>query len=175
MHLRPAVSQQYWNQREGLEDWRLGVMAMAGREAGCWSEGGGHTGKGKGWGKCARRGRDERGIWARGWTKVLCPLKKTLLMIYHDFRGKDQIIHRTPFLKDLSPAHLCSFISQVAGSLSSWVLLPQPAVIAFVLNFLSTFSFSSGVPLSGKAASTPVTSFSVSPVPLYSLSADPGR
>lgn len=54
-------------------------------------------------------GAEMRGVWARGWTKALCPLTKTLLMIYRDFRGKDQIIHRTPFLKDLSPAHLMQF------------------------------------------------------------------
>lgn len=169
MHLWPAVTQQYWNQREGLEDWRLGVMAMAGREAGCWSEGGGHVGKGRGWGKCTRWDRDERGTWARGWTKALCPLKKKhLLMIYRDFRGIDQIIHRTPFLKDLSPAHLRSFISQVAGSLSSWVLLPQPAVIAVVLNFCRP-SVSAQVSLCQGKQPPPVTSFSVSPVPLYSF------
>lgn len=156
------VTQQYWNQREGLEDWRLGVMAMAGREAGCWSEGGGHVGKGRGWGKCTRWDRDERGTWARGWTKALCPLKKTPFNDLSWLPGYRPNYSQDPLPEGSVSSSLMQFYFP-----GRWIpLFVSPASSASghhgCVKLLSTFSFSSGVPLSGKAASTRHLFFSIS-------------
>lgn len=91
--------------------------------------------------------------------------KKTSLMIYCDFQGKDQTSHRTPYLDDLAPADLSRPASHVFAC-----LLPGPAIIPSLFQ-LTSFppSFSVQILLcQGKQSPVLVTSsFLISHVSLY--------
>ena len=91
--------------------------------------------------------------------------KKTSLMTYCDFQGKDQTSHSTPYLDDLAPADLSRLVSHVFAC-----LLPGPAIIPSFFQ-LTSFppSFSVQILLcQGKQTPVLVTSsFLMSHVSLY--------